>query len=160
MIGSVSFTSVSPVAPAREVRATGPGSTPAAGPSWATISQSGALLSRLQQLAESDPSKLQAALGRVSQDLRSGAQHASGTQAEILQDLADRFERAASGGDLSSLVLSAASHHKPYALAPDAGGLPSAPTDPTAQATLDSVLAQVDPALGMNPPPLGPWFTL
>ncbi len=111
MIGSVTLSPVSPVAPAREVpEASGPGSAlPAASASYATISRSGELLNRFQQLAESDPSKAEAALERVSRDLRASAQRASGTQAETLNDLADRFARA-SGGDLSALNMSSAHH--------------------------------------------------
>jgi hypothetical protein len=170
MIGSVTLAPVSPAAPVREGQATGSVSALASGEGLVTISRSGDLLSRFQQLVESDPSRVQAALDRVSRDLGASAARASGSQADLLRDLAGRFARAASAGDLSALVLSAASHHRhgvPAVRVPGlaGGGTPTvtggpAPADPAAQATLDSVLAQVDHALGMNPPPLGPWFTL
>lgn len=176
MIGSVSLSPVNPVAPAREVQAaTAVGSAETPSPSWATISRSGELLSKFQQLAESDPAKLQASLGRVSQDLRASAQAATGPQADTLHDLADRFAHAATAGDVSALNLTT-SHHRHHAQTDGASAPLTAPAaasasatsplgnasnaDPAAQATMDAVLAQVDRALGMNPPPFGPWFTL
>jgi hypothetical protein len=175
MIGSVSLSPVNPVAPAREVQAaTAAGSAEVPSPSWATISRSGELLSKFQQLAESDPAKLQASLGRVSEDLRASAKAASGPQADTLNDLADRFAHAATAGNVSALSL-ATSHHRHHATegasapltataatsASAASPLANASSaDPAAQATMDAVLAQVDRALGMNPPPFGPWFTL
>lgn len=136
MIGSVSFHPVSPVAPAHEAPvATTQGSTLQSSPDEATISSSGSALSKLQALAESDPAKLQSALTHVARDLHAGAQQATGARADALTELGHRFTMAAISGDVS-----------PLGAAPDQG-------------LLGNVLAQMDKAMGMNPPPFGPWFT-
>jgi hypothetical protein len=172
MIGSVSFYPVSPVAPARE----GPAATPqgtAPPPAWATISRPGEVLSKLQDLAASDPARLQAALTHVSQDLQAGAQGTTGSKAEALSDLAGRFAKAATAGDLSALGTS--SVHRHHRAQPSSADVPGADAEPTgspsaaggassasesaAQAMLPDVLEQMDVAMGMNPPPFGPWFT-
>jgi hypothetical protein len=167
-ISSVSFYPLSAVAPALQAPvASTSGTTQSSAPGWATISRSGEVLSKLQALGESDPSKLQAALTHVSQDLQTSAQSATGSKADALGDLANRFAQAASSGDLSALGASAHHRHHASAASPSvsaasavaSGATGSSATDSGAQSILPNVLEQMDEAMGMNPPPLGPWFT-
>jgi hypothetical protein len=169
MIGSVSYQSMAPVAAALQApAATTQRSAQPSAPAWATISRSGEVLSKLQELGASDPAKLQGALAHVSQDLQASARNATGAKADALNDLASRFAQAASSGDLSALgahrhrhaqaspALDAASGG---AVAGPPGASSSSASDSAAQGLLANVLNQMDEAMGMNPPPFGPWFT-
>jgi hypothetical protein len=125
----------------------------------ASVSPSGALLSRLQRLAEQDPTKLSAIATDASEALRAAAASATGDAARGLNQLADGFARTASTGDVSNLNLASPArvrHHHATGAAKlysgDSTGVPQ-----TAAARLEAVSLQVDQALGLNPPPLGPW---
>jgi hypothetical protein len=143
-----------PPAPSRPPAAISAGSQ---GP--ASVSSSGALLSRLQRLAAQDPTKLAAIATDASQALRSAAASATGDTARGLNQLADGFARTASTGDVSNLHLESPArgrhHHSSGAAKLYAGGSSLVPQ--TAAAKLEAVSLQVDQALGLNPPPLGPW---
>jgi ABC-type transporter Mla subunit MlaD len=138
-----------------------PAASASGGDVTANVSASGALLSRLQLLAQQDPSKLTAIASQAAQDLRQAATATTGDAARGLNRLAAGFEQTASTGDVSSLSLDAKAravkhHHASLASKSYAGtsgsGLPQ-----TAAAKLEAVSLQVDQALGLTPPPLGPW---
>jgi hypothetical protein len=61
------------------------------------------LLSQLQSLEASDPSKAKAAMTQLATDIRSQAQQVGGDQAQHMNDFADKLDQAASTGDLSVL---------------------------------------------------------
>jgi ABC-type transporter Mla subunit MlaD len=113
----------------------------------------------LQRLAEQDPTKLAAIATEASQALRSAAASSIGDTARGLNQLADGFARTASTGDVSNLHLASPTrsrhHHASGAAKLYAGGSNGVPQ--TAAAKLEAVSLQVDQALGLNPPPLGPW---
>jgi hypothetical protein len=171
MVSSVQLMSVSSVPPvAGSAAATGvqAATAPSGG---TTISGSAQLLSKLQQLAGESPSKFEAIVTSASQGLRALAGQSSGEQSQTLNRLADAFGQAGSTGDLSALhALAAASasagQHRRHGAAGRAAGEvtvaanppPESPPGARAQTLLADVSAQVDEAMGMAPPPLGPWF--
>jgi len=67
------------------------------------VSQTGTLLSRLDELSKSDPEKFKAAMSQVASVLREQAGKAQGRQANVLTMLADRFEATAKSGRLETL---------------------------------------------------------
>jgi len=122
-----------------------------------TLSPPALLLSGLQRLAEVDPSRLSDIATVASQKLRAAAATASGTTSQRLSGLADAFDQIAATGDVSALHVASTgrkTHHH-------AGGYPSVSSAVTgssdAQSTLAAVSEEVEQALGMNPPPYGPW---
>jgi hypothetical protein len=124
----------------------------------ASVSPSGALLSRLQRLSEQDPQKLSAIANTASQSLRSAAATATGASARGLNRLADGFAHAATTGDVSTLNLGSngrTRHHHATGAAKSYAGSTVLPQG--AAAKLAAISLQVDQALGLNPPPLGPW---
>lgn len=153
-VTSVEVPSAAPPAPSRPPPASSGGSQTAA-----SVSPSGTLLSRLQRLAEQDPTKLATIATDASQALRSAAASATGDTARGLNQLADGFAKTASTGDVSNLQLASPPrsrhHHGGGAAKLYAAGSSLLPQ--TAAAKLEAVSLQVDQALGLNPPPLGPW---
>jgi hypothetical protein len=153
-VSPVEASSSAPSAPSRPPPESSGGSQGAA-----SVSPSGALLSRLQRLAEQDPTKLAAIATDASQALRTAAASATGDAARGLNQLADGFARTASTGDVSNLHLASPArgrhHHASGASKLYAGASTGVPQ--TAAAKLEAVSLQVDQALGLNPPPLGPW---
>jgi hypothetical protein len=143
-----------PPAPSRPPISTVEDSQPSA-----NLSPSGALMSRLQLLAQQDPGKLTAIANDASQALRSAATSATGETAKGLNQLAESFAQAASSGDVSTLRLGAPPrtrhHHATTAVKSYAGSSSILPQG--AAAKLEAVSLQVDEALGLSPPPLGPW---
>ncbi len=96
--GAAAASSTSPI------ETTSPG-TPAVGEgSGARPSLSGPaqFFSKLQSLEQSDPAKAKQVLGDIASELKSQAVQATGAQADRLSQLADRFQKAADSGDLSS----------------------------------------------------------
>jgi hypothetical protein len=171
MVSSVQLISVSSMPPVGgPAAATNVQAAPA--PSGGTtISASAQLLSKLQQLAGESPSKFEAIAASASQGLRALAGQASGPQSQTLSRLADAFAQAGSTGDLSALhalaaaAASAGQHHRHGVAVRTAGEgavganpTPASPPGATAQTLLEDVSEQVDEAMGMAPPPLGPWF--
>jgi hypothetical protein len=128
----------------------------------ASVSSSGLLMSRLQRLAQQDPTQLTAIASQASQTLRAAAGASAGDTARSLNRLADGFAQAAVTGDVSNLQLGPAtrSHHghhaglaaKSYARDSGSSGVPQ-----SAAAKLEAISIQVEQALGLSPPPLGPW---
>ncbi len=124
----------------------------------ASVSPSGALLSRLQRLAERDPQKLATIATDASQSLRTAAAAASGDSARGLNRLADGFAQAATTGDVSTLSLGANGHARHHHATAAAKSYTSPSVLPQgAAAKLEAISLQVDQALGLSPPPLGPW---
>jgi uncharacterized protein with von Willebrand factor type A (vWA) domain len=109
-------------------------------------------MSRLQQLAQQDPSKFKAIASQGAQDLQVAAQKATAEQAQGLADLSNGFAQAAKAGNPSVLQPKAVirtlgrGQHRVHTISGQA------------QAVLTNVSEKVDEALGLNPPPLGPWF--
>jgi hypothetical protein len=71
-----------------------------AGPSLSSPAQ---FLSKLRSLEQSDPAKAKQTLTDIASKLKADAAQATGAQADRLNQLADRFQKAADTGDLSSL---------------------------------------------------------
>jgi len=127
----------------------------------ATVSPSGLLMSRLQRLAQQDPAKLAVIADQASQALRSAAGGTSGDTARSLNRLADGFAQVASTGNVSSVELGSAPrprhpHHAGAAAKSYSGGT-SSTVPQSAAAKLEAISLQVEQALGLSPPPLGPW---
>src|SRR5262249_5938475 len=75
----------------------------AGGAASVNISRPGELLSKLQQLQQSDPDKFQQVVSGIADKLHTEAQNASGADSQALGKLADRFAQVAQTGDLSAL---------------------------------------------------------
>jgi hypothetical protein len=118
-------------------------------------------MSRLQRLAQQDPAKLAVIADQASQALRSAAGATTGDAARGLNRLADGFAQVASTGNISTVDLGSASrsrhpHHAGAAAKSYSGGS-SSMVPQTAAAKLEAISLQVEQALGLSPPPLGPW---
>lgn len=152
-VSPVEAPSAAPPAPSRP-----PAASAGASQAGASVSPSGALLSRLQRLAEHDPQKLASIANDASQSLRTAAAATTGDSARGLNRLADGFAQAATTGDVSTLNLGSngrVRHHHATVAAKSytsSGVLPQG-----AAAKLEAISLQVDQALGLSPPPLGPW---
>ncbi len=85
----------------------------------ANVSKMGEAMKQLQQLQQSDPTKFKAVAAKISGELKEEARSATGNKAQLLTDLASKFESASQSGDMSSL--------KPPARPDRAAGAP--PTD-------------------------------
>jgi hypothetical protein len=118
-------------------------------------------MSRLQRLAQQDPAKLAVIADQASQTLRSSAGATTGDTARSLNRLADGFAQVASTGNVSNVVLGSASRprhpHHAGAGAKSYSGPSSSMVPQTAAAKLEAISLQVEQALGLSPPPLGPW---
>ena len=68
-----------------------------------SLSGVGQFLSKLQELEKSDPTKAKQVLTDIAGRLKADAGQATGTQADRLNQLADKFQKAADTGDLSAL---------------------------------------------------------
>jgi hypothetical protein len=145
--------STSPPAPTRPPPASEGGSGPAA-----DVSSSASLLSRLQVLAQQDPAALATIANQASESLRTAAASSSGDAARGLTRLADGFAHAAATGDVSGLDLGSPPRSEHHSNAAARSYARSGSVFPqTAAAKLAAVSLQVDEALGLHPPPLGPW---
>jgi hypothetical protein len=138
--------------------------TPAPPPAQeANVSASGVLMSRLQRLAEQDPSALRSIATQAAETLSTQAAAASGETARGLNGLAQAFAQAATSGNVAGLSLAAGRgrlhHHASVAAKTYTGSSPPAAVPKAASAALAQVSAQVDQALGLSPPPLGPWLS-
>lgn len=72
------------------------------GPGGAQLSKMGSLMSQLQNLESTDPTKAKQVLTNIASALSDKAKAAGNTDPH-LQDLADKFSQAAQTGDLSGL---------------------------------------------------------
>jgi hypothetical protein len=61
------------------------------------------MLSKLQQLKESDPEAFKELCTKIADELKASAQNATGRDAQMLSDLAEKFQNVADGGDISQL---------------------------------------------------------
>ena len=68
------------------------------------ISKPGQLMSELGSLAQSDPGKFKDVTADIAKQLKSAASSQSGSQADFLNKLADRFSAASQSGDVSDLT--------------------------------------------------------
>jgi hypothetical protein len=68
------------------------------------ISKRGQLLGELRSLAESDPDKFKAVTAEIAKQLKSAASSQTGSAAEHLNKLADRFGAAAQSGNAADLT--------------------------------------------------------
>lgn len=68
------------------------------------VSQPGQLLSQLQNLAQTDPAQFKQVTANIAQQLQQAASSATGKQAEVLNDLAARFQSASQSGKASDLT--------------------------------------------------------
>ena len=73
------------------------------GTSSSQVSPWAQLLSRLQQLQQTDPSKLSSVLTDISNKLQTEAQQTGGVEGQALSNLASKFQQAAQTGDLSGI---------------------------------------------------------
>lgn len=71
--------------------------------SAASLSPFAQVLSQLQQLQQTDPTKLKSVLGSIATELDAAAQQAGPNGGQGLSDLANRFQQAAQTGDVSGL---------------------------------------------------------
>lgn len=67
------------------------------------ISSPGRLFSRLAQLSHDEPERFKEVAQQIADDLRASAAQSSGREAAFDNRLAERFEKAAETGDMSSL---------------------------------------------------------
>ena len=68
------------------------------------LSKPAELLSKLEQLKQSDPDKFKEVLTNIADELNNAAKQKSGFIAQILTSLADKFQSVANGGDISQLM--------------------------------------------------------
>jgi hypothetical protein len=62
-----------------------------------------ALMKELTELSQSDPAKFKEVTARISEKLKTAAQQASGGEADLLQELSDKFSEASSSGEMSAV---------------------------------------------------------
>jgi hypothetical protein len=113
------------------------------------------LFSKLQKLEASDPSKAQAALHQLADQVREQANSVSGTQATHRNAFADKLDQAADSGDLSGLQPQHAgrAHHRHHG---GGGGVPAPASDSAAVSGSQAASAYSDQAqLGGDPPQAG-----
>jgi hypothetical protein len=72
------------------------------------LSKMGSLMSKLQDLEQTDPAKAKSVLAKISQDLKAQADKTGDTK---LSALADKFDQASQSGDLSGLKPKGAGGH-------------------------------------------------
>jgi len=73
------------------------------GASSAEVSGAGSFFQKLEDLQQQDPAKLKDVLSQISDKLSAEAKDATGTEADRLNRLADKFKQASESGDISSL---------------------------------------------------------
>lgn len=85
-------------------------STPTSGVS-VDISKPGQLMSQLASLAQSDPDQFKSVTADISQQLKDAASSQSGSSADFLNKLADKFGNASQSGSMSDLAPAGGHHH-------------------------------------------------
>jgi hypothetical protein len=94
---------VTPAASEQHVRRQSSAPPPALGAAAsARISKAGELFSKLQQLQQQDPEKFKEVVSNIAQSLRDAAEQAPNRGAAFLNQLADRFDKAAETGELAA----------------------------------------------------------
>jgi hypothetical protein len=67
------------------------------------LSKPAQLFSKLQELAKSDPEKFKQVCADIAEKLKAASQETTGRDANMLADLAQKFQNVADGGDISQL---------------------------------------------------------
>jgi hypothetical protein len=73
------------------------------GPPDIKLSPMGQMMSKLESLSTSDPDKFKQVTEDISEKLKAAASQATGTDADMLNKMADRFAEASKTGDMSAL---------------------------------------------------------
>ena len=165
---SMEVSALQPTGQTQEVSPVASPQTPAGAPApavagaSATISRAGELLSRMQQLAQKDPSRFSSIAADASQALQAAAASESGDSARSLKDLASGFAQAASTGSAAPVHRALArpvghARHRHGRAGPPAAST-GLPMMDKAQAALSQVSEQVNQALGLSTAPMGPWL--
>ena len=79
--------------------------------SSSSISSFASLMNTLQQLSQSNPSEFQQVMANVASTLQTDASSATGSQAQFLTQLSDRFQQASQTGSMSALQPPSGGHH-------------------------------------------------
>jgi hypothetical protein len=98
--GSTAAQYISAITSSTVSSSTGTSSTGADGSS---ISPQGDLMSKLQQLQQTDPAEFKAVTQQISAQLKTDAGNATGPQADFLNKLSANFAAASSSGTMASL---------------------------------------------------------
>ncbi len=69
----------------------------------ASLSQAGQFLSKLDSLAQTDPTKFKALTSQISTELSTAAQQATGPEQQFLQNLSGQFKTASETGSAAAL---------------------------------------------------------
>ena len=69
----------------------------------AQISPMASLLNQLQQLQQTDPDKFKSVMSSIADTLKADAQNATGSKAQHLTELANKFDQAAQTGQMPDL---------------------------------------------------------
>jgi len=88
---------------------------PADDPAPTNVSPMGDMMSKLQQLSQSDPSKFKQVMAEIADKLKAVANDSSGQRADFLGKLADKFQQAGQSGDMSAFKPpqgSESAHHR------------------------------------------------
>lgn len=101
---NVQATTATPVAPGSAGVASAAGVT-------VDISKPGQLMSELSSLAQSDPAQFKAVAADIATQLQNAASSQTGSSADFLNKLADKFSAASKSGDLSDLKPAQGPHH-------------------------------------------------
>ena len=75
------------------------------------VSPMGQMLAKLDSLATSDPDKFKEVTAQIAEKLTTAANGATGSDAELLKRMADRFKTASESGDISALQPQQRPHH-------------------------------------------------
>lgn len=75
------------------------------------ISKPGQLMSQLSALAQSDPDQFKSVTASIAQQLKDAASSQSGSAADVLNKLSDRFSAASQSGSVSDLSPGAGKAH-------------------------------------------------
>ena len=75
------------------------------------VSDFASVMNSLQELSQSDPTKFKEVMGSVASTLQADASNATGSQAQFLSQLADKFQQASQTGSMSPLQPPSGGHH-------------------------------------------------
>ncbi len=134
------ISSLTPTAPTSSVtsaQTTANTASPLGGADSTQLSTMGQLMSKLQSLESSDPTKAKQVLTSIATALTNQA-NSSGTTDPHLKELANKFTQAASTGDLSALKPQSTGHHHHHAAQ-------AASTDASTAATASYTQSGSDP---------------
>jgi hypothetical protein len=80
-----------------------PGPPPGGGPGGADMSKVGQSLSKLEELASSDPDAFKELTAEISERLKDAASQATGQEAEFLTSMAEKFATASAEGTTTAI---------------------------------------------------------